>query len=248
MENKDKGFIKIYRSMLDWGWYSDANTMRVFLHLLLKANFRETEYQGMIIPIGSTVVGLCALAEQLKLSVQNIRTALKNLKKTGEIEIKSTNKFSIVNIVKYSDYQELDKANQQTTNKQLTNNQQTTNKQLTTSKECKECKECKNIIMPLIFENEKFREIWETYREHRKEIKHKLTPKAEQMALNKLAKMAKNVEDAIAIVEQSIANGWQGLFPLKNNQYNRKQQSFEDVDLMGNPFEDIIGRNTNDQH
>jgi hypothetical protein len=33
----ESGFVRIYRSLLNWEWYDDANTMRVFLHLILTA-------------------------------------------------------------------------------------------------------------------------------------------------------------------------------------------------------------------
>ena len=35
------GFIKLYRSMLQWEWYDDVNVKVLFLHLLLKANYEE---------------------------------------------------------------------------------------------------------------------------------------------------------------------------------------------------------------
>ena len=38
------GWIKIHRQILEWEWYSDTNTFRVFLHLLLKANHKEKKY------------------------------------------------------------------------------------------------------------------------------------------------------------------------------------------------------------
>lgn len=43
-------YIKLSRNLLDWGWYKDANTSRVFLHCLLKANWKDGEYYGVRIP------------------------------------------------------------------------------------------------------------------------------------------------------------------------------------------------------
>lgn len=41
----NEGYIKIYRQIRDWKWYSDGPTKDVFLHLLvtasLKINFIE---------------------------------------------------------------------------------------------------------------------------------------------------------------------------------------------------------------
>ena len=135
---REKGFIVIDRSILDWEWYSDINVTRLFIHLLLKANYKETRYQGHVIPRGSLVVGRKELSLQTGISEQSVRTALEKLKKTGEITIKSTNKFSVINVENWGKYQDLDgEDNQQINqdvNQQSTNNQPTTNQQLTTSK------------------------------------------------------------------------------------------------------------------
>lgn len=133
----DNGYIKIYRSMLDWEWYDDTNTKMVFLHLLLNANWKESKYHGFDVPKGGLVIGLESLAETLGISVQSTRTSLNHLKSTGEITIKSTNKFSIVTIANWEKFQGSDDEINKQINKQLTNNQQTTNKQLTTEEEYK---------------------------------------------------------------------------------------------------------------
>lgn len=131
------GYIKIYRSLLNWEWYDDVNTKVVFLHLLLNANWKESKYHGYDVPAGGLVIGLNSLSKRLGISVQSLRTALNHLKSTGEITIKSTNKFSVITIANWEKFQVLnDEANKQI-NKQLTNNQQTTNKQLTTEEEYK---------------------------------------------------------------------------------------------------------------
>jgi hypothetical protein len=64
---------------------------------------------------------------------------------------------------------------------------------------------------------------WKTYKrdEHRKTYK---SEKTEQQAIQSLYEMAGgNLETASKIISQSIANQWQGLFPLKNLS-NGKQQ------------------------
>ena len=52
----------------------------------------------------------------------------------------------------------------------------------------------------------------------RKTIKKPLTDKAKELILSKLSKMADGDEEKIAILNQSIENSWQGVFPLKNQQ------------------------------
>ena len=81
-----------------------------------------------------------SLSEATGLSIQEIRTSLKKLKSTNEIETKSTNRFTIINVLKWADYQ----YNPKDSNKQSTNNQQTINKQSTTNKNIKNIENIKN--------------------------------------------------------------------------------------------------------
>lgn len=126
-----EGFIVLHRKLLEWGWYDDTNMVRLWLHLLLMANFREKSWHGQIIKRGQLVTGREELANQTGLSVQQVRTCLDRLIECGCITKETTNRYTLITICKYSDYQDLpEENNQQTTNKQPTNNQQiTTTKQ-----------------------------------------------------------------------------------------------------------------------
>lgn len=119
--------------MLNWEWYKNANTMRLFIHLLLNANWKEGKFEGQIVPRGSLITGRKKLAAELKISEQMVRTSLNNLKSTKEITVISTKKFSIITINNYGLYQQ----NNQVFNQQVTNNQPTDNQQITTIEEYK---------------------------------------------------------------------------------------------------------------
>ena len=99
------GYIKISRKIMLWGWYKDANTCRLFLHMILKANYKDGEYQGVTIPRGAFVSSYPELAQEIGLSVKNIRTALEHLKKTGEVAVNRHPKFSVFTVQNYSMYQ-----------------------------------------------------------------------------------------------------------------------------------------------
>ncbi|MCI6393248.1 MAG: hypothetical protein MR822_02005, partial [Bacteroidales bacterium] len=43
------GWLKLFRCFTEWEWYSDTNTVRLFLHLLLRVNYRERRWKGIII-------------------------------------------------------------------------------------------------------------------------------------------------------------------------------------------------------
>lgn len=130
-----EGFIKISRKLLKWEWYDDINTCRLFLHCLLKANWKQTKWHGIVLQPGQFVTSLPSLAKETKLSIQNVRTSLSHLKSTGELTDKGYSKYRVITVNNWSLYQE--------TNRQLTDNQQTTNRQLTSAKEYKEKKEGK---------------------------------------------------------------------------------------------------------
>ena len=154
------GFIKIHRKILDWEWYSDTNAFRLFMHLLLSANYEDKKFQGLDIKRGQLVVGRIELAKSTNLSEQQIRTSLTKLKSTNEITIQSTNKFSIIELVNYNLYQDTKKENNQPINNPTTNNQPTNNQQITTTKEVKKIrsKEDKNII------EDQFEAFWKLYK------------------------------------------------------------------------------------
>lgn len=99
------GYIKIHRRILEWEWYGDNVVRSVFLHLLVKASFKDNRWQGEKVYPGQVITGAQKIADDLGFSRQQIRTALKKLQSTGEITIKATNKYSVITIAKWEDYQ-----------------------------------------------------------------------------------------------------------------------------------------------
>lgn len=143
----NSGWIKLHRSLLEWEWWSDMNVRNLWLTILLLANHDEKKWQGQTIASGQLVTSLQHLAVRSGLSVQQTRTALGKLKSTGEINIQSTNKNTLITVIKWADFQcceENSTSNQQSNNKRATNEQQTSNKQSTTNKNVKNIKNEKN--------------------------------------------------------------------------------------------------------
>jgi len=211
-------FIKLHRKMLDWEWYKDRNTFTLFLHCLLIANWKDGRFMGQVIPRGSFVSSYSQLAEQTNLSVQNVRTAINHLKLTGELTVKSHSKYSVFTVVNYCRYQD----DNRRANKQPTNNQQTTNKQLTTIEEYKEREEGEELKEYKYYPNdETLDRTFADYVDMRKKIKKPMTDKAINLAIKKLNDLSGGDSDmAIKIVEQSIMNSWQGLFPIKTDKWD----------------------------
>lgn len=138
-------YIKIDRKILDWEWYSDINTCRLFFHMLLKTNWKPGRFQGTEIPRGSFVSSLSRLAEETGLTERKVRTALEHLKTTGEVTSKSHSKFTVFTIKNYCCYQSTDTQK----DKQATGERQADDRQPTTIEEGKKGKreEIKDIVV-----------------------------------------------------------------------------------------------------
>lgn len=128
-ENQQNGYVKMYRSLLNWEWYTVSNTFKVFIHCLLRANFKDENWRGIKIKRGQFLTGRKKLSAETGLSEMQIRTALKNLELTNEITIEPTRKYSIITINKYNEYQN----NYSINNQQITNEQPYGNQQVTTN-------------------------------------------------------------------------------------------------------------------
>lgn len=102
----DSGYIKLYRSLLKWEWYDDINTKVVFLHLLLTVNIDDSKWHGIEVKRGSRVSSYAKLAEETKLSVKQIRTAISHLETTGEVARYKYPKYTVFAVNNYDKYQQ----------------------------------------------------------------------------------------------------------------------------------------------
>lgn len=133
----ESGYIRLYRSFLTWEWYTDGITKDVFLHLILTANWEPKKWRGTTVERGQRVYSRASLAREMKVSEQNIRTALNHLISTGEVTNQATPQYSIITIKNYDLYQQ---ATSELTNGQPAPNQPPTNDQ----PQLKKDKESKN--------------------------------------------------------------------------------------------------------
>lgn len=130
----EEGWIKLHRKMRDWQWYTDIPVKTLFIHLLISANHAPKMWRGILVERGQFLTGRKILSDETGLTEMQVRSALKKLKKSGEITSKTTNKFTIITICNYNDYQKNENGNNQQDNQQITNKQPTNNQQITTNK------------------------------------------------------------------------------------------------------------------
>lgn len=141
------GYIKLHRDILQWEWYDDTKMFKLFISLLLKANWKDNTWHGKKIKRGQVVISVAKLSAELGLTSHEIRGRLELLEKTKEIKKKGTNQYTIVTICNYDDYQSCDPDETQT-------NREPEPEQTATTKEVKKVKE----IEIAIRENVRMRE------------------------------------------------------------------------------------------
>lgn len=133
-----KGWVKIYRELQEWEWYTKPEMVHLYIHLLLSANHTTVKWQGSTIKRGQLVTSVAQLAKNTGLSVQSVRTCLNRLKSTNEIAIETTKMYTLITICKYGRYigneSNSNKASNKASNKQPTKQKQSVNKRLTTNK------------------------------------------------------------------------------------------------------------------
>lgn len=158
-------FIKIDRRMLEWEWYQDEHTKSLFLHCLLKANWKPGMFRGVEIKRGQFPTSIPKLEIELELTCNEVRTAIKHLKSTGTITVRTYAKFSVITVVKYEQYQSSNSQKHIHNHSQNTVKSQSINRRLTTIEEKKEGKKerrNKNIVQ-ISSAEDLFNRLWELY-------------------------------------------------------------------------------------
>jgi hypothetical protein len=109
-----------------------------------------------------------------------------------------------------------------------------TNKQSIKKINTKEINTKNKIYYPF---DEKLNRAFADYVDFRKKIRKPMTDRAIELAKDKLQKLSSDSDTQIEILNQSIVNGWQGLFPLKNNTtsfngYSKKAEFDAEMDML----------------
>ena len=107
------GWIKLHRSLQKWEWWHNDKMLRVFLTILLNANHEDGRWQGYEVKRGQWITGRKALAEKTGYSERQIRTILKRLIISEELTIQTTNRFSVITVIKWDSYQLTETENDQ---------------------------------------------------------------------------------------------------------------------------------------
>ena len=241
--NKDKdNWIKLNRSLMDNDLWKEKpfSKGQAWVDLLMMARWKDGEqiHRGQVYHRrrGDVCCSLSFLAERWGWSRDKTRRFIRTLERTSMCTLNATPNDTSIHIEKYSDFQDgrttdntTDKATSKATNKATNKAYKKKEKNEKKEKNTPPYKspqgdaELEAEVNQLPFE---MRSIVFEFIEHRKEIRHPFTVRGLRMMLKKLNELSGgNIQTSTKILEQSIANGWQGIFALKNQQNNKKPRN-----------------------
>ena len=99
------GYIKTYRSLLDWEWFKDRNTLQLWIYILHRVNYEPSRFKGMTIERGQMLESLRTISENTGLTMREVRTALDHLETTHEVTRTTTHYGTLITALKYDVYQ-----------------------------------------------------------------------------------------------------------------------------------------------
>ena len=250
-----EGWIKLHRKLLGNDMFRALKPCQrdVMIICLLLANHQNKKWEwkgeifeclpGQFITSLESLQKLCAHGT----TISKIRTAIAKLEKWGFLTNESTKTGRLITINNWGTYQNCSQEIDKGFDRELTKQGQRSDKQTATTKNEKNVKNEKNqkkapeVEIPHNLTNPKFLKIWEEFKDHRRQMKKPMTALAESKMLKELQKHGNN--RAIQMLEQSIMNGWQGIFELKSGGYNgtkKERHERENSRQIGRP-EDFGG-------
>lgn len=107
--NDGKGFALLHRKIMDVPFYKDAEAAHLWVHLHLRANHEQTlvstDVGDVICERGEFITGRNTLAMETGLTADRVKSLLRKFQNLGMITTKSNNRFTVLKVVKYDEYQ-----------------------------------------------------------------------------------------------------------------------------------------------
>ena len=221
----EKGFIVIDRKMLEWRYASNAIALKIWIHILLKANWKDGYFMGVEVPRGTLATSIGNLAMECKMDRKTIYRWLKRFNENGEITLKSTNRFTLISIVNYAKYQDYKKIEGQQEGQQegqregQREGQQEGHNRTINNNINKET----NIYSVLEkLKNEDVRKEMMRFIESLKKNGKQMTSSIVEKLIKNLEKLSSNEEEQKEIIKQSEERGWVWFYALKKSNYKAR--------------------------
>jgi DNA-binding MarR family transcriptional regulator len=211
----EKGYVKLYRKLLNNPIIcKDGDYLSVWIYLLLKAT--HTEYpevfkgEKIILQPGQLITGRKKISEKLSISESKVTRIINKFIFEHQIEQQTSNENRLITVLNWNEYQVSEQPNEQPVNNHRTTSEQPVNTN-------KNVKNDKNVINKTYSDIPELNKAILEFIEFRKKIKAPMTDRAIELLKANLNKLSNSMPDQIAILNQSIMNGWKGVFELKQD-------------------------------
>lgn len=233
-----EGWIKIHRKILENPIIcKDSDYLAVWIYLLLNATHKEIPalFKGkkIILQKGQLITGRKSMSNQLKISESKIYRIINDFKSEQQIEQQTSNQNSLISILNWDKYQQIEQQNEQ----QMNNERTTSEQRVNTNKNDKNVKNDKNNVKEKNTKRKTFEDIFsenhfseqlentiKDFIDMRKTIKKPMTSKALELLIKNLEKLTNLEEEKIAILNQSIEHSWQTVYPLKKTKTSAMEE------------------------
>lgn len=144
-------WIKVHRRLLNSDVWENPQTLKVWMWLLLKANYKDKQvsikigagFEDVLVKRGKVLFGRKVAAKELKMTESATYRSVKKLSSIGKITVKSNSHYSIITICKYEHYQSVKDEVEQQPNNNRTATEQHPIQHLNTTKKDKNIQEGK---------------------------------------------------------------------------------------------------------
>ena len=105
MENGN--FIKLNRQLLEWRYWYSETAVKLWILILMKANWKDGWFMGDRIPRGSLATSIASLADECGKSPTTIKKWLSRFEEDGQITRRVTNRYTQITVINYGFFQDL---------------------------------------------------------------------------------------------------------------------------------------------
>jgi hypothetical protein len=228
-----QGWIKLHRKIRDCSVIWDDKPFsrgQAWIDLLMMANHEDKDiyFDGGVYRVerGQKLTSIRKLSEEWGWSRTKTTKFQNDLKKAEMISLKSDTKKTVVTIVNYNNYQDIEIQKEPPTS----HKQATEKPQKDTNKNDKELKNEKKKIYIGAYhfsDNEILQSAFNDFLEMRKAIKKPMTERAIKNLAVKLNKLSPDIYTQADILDQSINHSWQDVYPLKNDFVSSRRKTKE---------------------
>ena len=124
----NRGFVKLWRRIEDSAVFQNEGLLKVFVWCMVRANYKDAHikvrtgkgYSEVLLPAGSFLFGRESAARELKMPPSTVWKRIKKLKKLEILNIESNSHYSIIFIINWHLYQDIQNESDSARNRQGT--------------------------------------------------------------------------------------------------------------------------------